>query len=79
MKYEGPEHLPVSEAWIMLLFNVTCTKMNCDVAQGQNNLRFTLTASPGDVNVELFNTNSMGDMTVEPSTNSGFRIQGYAQ
>ena len=77
VEYEGPEYLPVSQAWIKLRFNVTCTKMNCDVPHNQENLRFVLTASTGDADEELFDTDDMGDMVVIPSTSVSFRSQGF--
>ena len=79
VEYEGPENLPVSQAWIKLRFNVTCTKMNCDVPHNQENVRFVLTASAGDADEELFDTNNMGDMVVVPSTSVSFRSQGFTQ
>ena len=60
VEHEGPEYLPVSQAWIKLRFNVTCTKMNCDVPHNQENVRFILTASTGDADEELFDTNNNG-------------------
>ena len=79
VEYEGPEYLPVSLAWIQLSFNVTCTKMNCDVPHNQENVRFVLTASTGDADEQLFDTNNMGDMVLVPSTSVGFRSQGFIQ
>ena len=79
VEYEGPEYLPVSQAGIKLRFNVTCTKMNCDVPHNQENVRFALTASAGDTDEELFDTNNMGDMVVVPPTTVSFRSQGFTQ